>query len=100
MAEHFLGVGAAEAVRDLLAGPNHTLPTSGTAARFGPERGDLFCATPSLISFNRRVWRWERPRAPPWYTLARQRGGCTAMRTVARFGSALRPDPAPPAGRR
>jgi histidinol dehydrogenase len=49
----FLGPWTPEAVGDYLAGPNHTLPTSGTA-RFASALGvETFLRHTSLIQFNR-----------------------------------------------
>ncbi len=51
----FLGAWSPEAVGDYLAGPNHTLPTSGTA-RFASALGvETFLRHTSLIHFNRQA---------------------------------------------
>ena len=51
----FLGAWSPEAVGDYLAGPNHTLPTSGTA-RFASALGvETFLRNTSLIQFNRQA---------------------------------------------
>jgi len=51
----FLGAWSPEAVGDYLAGPNHTLPTSGTA-RFASALGvETFLRHTSLIHFNREA---------------------------------------------
>jgi histidinol dehydrogenase len=42
-----------EAVGDYLAGPNHTLPTGGTARFFSPLGVDDFVKKSSIISFSR-----------------------------------------------
>jgi histidinol dehydrogenase len=49
----FLGPWSPEAVGDYLAGPNHTLPTSGTARFSGALSVETFLRHTSLISFNR-----------------------------------------------
>jgi histidinol dehydrogenase len=43
-----------EAAGDYLAGPNHTLPTGGTARFFSPLSVDDFVKKSSLISFSRQ----------------------------------------------
>jgi histidinol dehydrogenase len=48
----FLGPYTPEAVGDYLAGPNHTLPTSGTARFAGALSVETFCRHTSLIQFN------------------------------------------------
>jgi histidinol dehydrogenase len=49
----FLGPWSPEAVGDYLAGPNHTLPTSGTARFAGALSVETFLRHTSLIRFNR-----------------------------------------------
>ncbi|MCP9930256.1 histidinol dehydrogenase [Cyanobium sp. AMD-g] len=49
----FLGPWSPEAVGDYLAGPNHTLPTSGTARFAGALSVETFLRHTSLIQFNR-----------------------------------------------
>ncbi|WP_416238336.1 histidinol dehydrogenase [Synechococcus sp. CCY9202] len=49
----FLGPWSPEAVGDYLAGPNHTLPTSGTARFAGALSVETFLRHTSLIHFNR-----------------------------------------------
>ncbi len=49
----FLGPWTPEAVGDYLAGPNHTLPTSGTARFAGALSVETFLRHTSLIRFNR-----------------------------------------------
>ncbi len=49
----FLGPWSPEAVGDYLAGPNHTLPTSGTARFAGALGVETFLRHTSLIAFNR-----------------------------------------------
>ena len=51
----FLGAWTPEAVGDYLAGPNHTLPTSGTARFAGALSVETFLRHTSLIQFNRRA---------------------------------------------
>ncbi len=50
----FLGHHTPEAAGDYLAGPNHTLPTGGTARFFSPLSVDDFVKKSSLISFSRQ----------------------------------------------
>ena len=51
----FLGPYSPEAVGDYLAGPNHTLPTSGTARFSGALSVETFLRHTSLIRFNREA---------------------------------------------
>jgi histidinol dehydrogenase len=51
----FLGPYTPEAVGDYLAGPNHTLPTSGTARFAGALSVETFLRHTSLIRFNREA---------------------------------------------
>jgi len=51
----FLGPWSPEAVGDYLAGPNHTLPTSGTARFAGALSVETFLRHTSLIGFNRHA---------------------------------------------
>jgi len=51
----FLGAWTPEAVGDYLAGPNHTLPTSGTARFAGSLCVETFLRHTSLIQFNRQA---------------------------------------------
>jgi histidinol dehydrogenase len=51
----FLGPWSPEAVGDYLAGPNHTLPTSGTARFAGALSVETFLRHTSLIAFNQRA---------------------------------------------
>jgi len=51
----FLGSHTPEAVGDYLAGPNHTLPTSGTARFAGALSVETFLRHTSLIQFNREA---------------------------------------------
>jgi histidinol dehydrogenase len=50
----FLGRFAPEAAGDYLAGPNHTLPTGGTARFFSPLSVDDFVKKSSIVSFSRQ----------------------------------------------
>jgi len=50
----FMGHHTPEAAGDYLAGPNHTLPTGGTARFFSPLGVDDFVKKSSLISFSRQ----------------------------------------------
>ena len=49
----FLGAYAPEPLGDYLAGPDHTLPTSGTARFFSPLSVDSFLKTMSVLEFDR-----------------------------------------------
>jgi len=51
----FLGEYTPEAVGDYVAGPNHTLPTNGTARFFSPLGTYDFVKRSSIISFNRNA---------------------------------------------
>lgn len=51
----FLGQHTPEAAGDYLAGPNHTLPTSGTARFSGALSVETFMRHTSLINFNREA---------------------------------------------
>ena len=51
----FMGSYTPEAVGDYLAGPNHTLPTSGTARFAGALSVETFLRHTSLIHFNREA---------------------------------------------
>ena len=51
----FLGAWTPEAVGDYLAGPNHTLPTSGTARFAGALCVETFLRHTSLIQFSRQA---------------------------------------------
>jgi histidinol dehydrogenase len=51
----FLGAFSPEAVGDYLAGPNHTLPTCGTARFSGALSVETFLRHTSLIGFNREA---------------------------------------------
>jgi len=49
----FMGHHTPEAAGDYLAGPNHTLPTGGTARFFSPLSLDDFVKKSSIVSFSR-----------------------------------------------
>lgn len=49
----FLGEHAPEPLGDYLAGPNHVLPTSGTARFFSPLSVDSFLKTMSVVEYSR-----------------------------------------------
>jgi histidinol dehydrogenase len=49
----FMGHHTPEAAGDYLAGPNHTLPTGGTARFFSPLGVDDFIKKSSIVSFSR-----------------------------------------------
>ena len=53
----FMGHSTPEAAGDYLAGPNHTLPTGGTARFFSPLSLDDFVKKSSIISFSERGLR-------------------------------------------
>ncbi|RDU66998.1 histidinol dehydrogenase [Helicobacter didelphidarum] len=48
----FLGHYTPEAIGDYLAGPNHTLPTGGSAKFFSPLGVENFCTKSSIIAFS------------------------------------------------
>lgn len=51
----FLGHNTPEAVGDYIAGPNHTLPTGGTAKFYSPLGVENFMKKTSIISFSNRA---------------------------------------------
>jgi histidinol dehydrogenase len=53
----FLGEWTPEALGDYAAGPNHTLPTGGTARFSSPLGAYDFIKRSSLLSFNRNGFR-------------------------------------------
>ena len=53
----FLGENAPEPLGDYFAGPNHVLPTSGTARFFSPLSVDDFIKKSSIISYSREALR-------------------------------------------
>jgi len=53
----FLGENTPEPIGDYIAGPNHTLPTGGTARFFSPLSVELFLKKSSIIHFSRAgIW--------------------------------------------
>ena len=52
----FIGQWSPEAVGDYLAGPNHTLPTSGTARFSGALGVETFMKNTSLIEFTKTAF--------------------------------------------
>ncbi len=50
----FLGHNTPEAIGDYVAGPNHTLPTGGTAKFFSPLGVENFMKKTSIISFSKK----------------------------------------------
>ena len=67
----FMGPYSPEAVGDYLAGPNHTLPTSGTARFAGALSVETFLRHTSLIHFNRAALEATGPAV---VTLAESEG--------------------------
>ncbi|TLD84890.1 histidinol dehydrogenase [Helicobacter trogontum] len=67
----FLGHYTPEAIGDYLAGPNHTLPTGGSARFFSPLGVEHFCTHSSLISFSKQG---IEKLATPCATLAEMEG--------------------------
>ncbi len=57
----FLGAYSPEPVGDYLAGPNHILPTGGTARFFSPLNVDSFIKKTSVISFSRHALEQTGP---------------------------------------
>ena len=53
----FIGPWSPEAVGDYLAGPNHTLPTSGTAKFSGALGVETFMKNTSLIEFSKTAFQ-------------------------------------------
>ena len=51
----FLGEYTSEPLGDYLAGPNHVLPTNGTAKFFSPLNVDDFCKKSSIISYSKEA---------------------------------------------
>jgi histidinol dehydrogenase len=50
----FLGENTPEAIGDYIAGPNHTLPTGGTARFYSPLGVDNFIKKSSIIGFSKQ----------------------------------------------
>jgi histidinol dehydrogenase len=67
----FMGPYTPEAVGDYLAGPNHTLPTSGTARFAGALSVETFLRHTSLIQFNKAALEATGPAV---ITLAESEG--------------------------
>lgn len=57
----FLGHHSPEPVGDYMAGPNHVLPTGGTARFFSPLGVDQFVRRTSVISYSRKALEREAP---------------------------------------
>ena len=53
----FLGESSSEPLGDYFAGPNHVLPTNGTARFFSPLGVDTFVKKSSIISYSRNALR-------------------------------------------
>jgi len=51
----FLGENTPEPIGDYIAGPNHTLPTGGTAKFYSPLNVEIFMKKSSIISFSRNA---------------------------------------------
>ncbi len=51
----FIGENTPEAIGDYIAGPNHTLPTGGTARFFSPLSTEHFMKKSSIISFSKKA---------------------------------------------
>ena len=51
----FIGEYASEPLGDYFAGPNHVLPTNGTAKFFSPLSVDDFIKKSSIISYSREA---------------------------------------------
>lgn len=58
----FLGEYSPEPVGDYIAGPNHVLPTNGTARFFSPLSVDDFLKKTSLIAYSREALLRDGPR--------------------------------------
>lgn len=72
----FLGKYSPEPLGDLYAGPNHVLPTSGTARFFSPLSVDSFIKKSSFICYNRRRWK-RRSRISPRLPVRKAGSTCT-----------------------
>lgn len=70
----FLGEYASEPLGDYFAGPNHILPTNGTARFFSPVSVDDFIKKTSIISYSREALE----AAAPQVALFASREGLTA----------------------
>ncbi len=51
----FLGENTPEPIGDYIAGPNHTLPTGGTARFYSPLNVEVFMKKSSIISFSKKA---------------------------------------------
>ena len=51
----FLGHNTPEAIGDYVAGPNHTLPTGGTAKFYSPLGVENFMKKTSIIAFSKKA---------------------------------------------
>ncbi|MDI9509539.1 MAG: histidinol dehydrogenase, partial [Bacillota bacterium] len=51
----FIGEYSSEPLGDYMAGPNHTLPTNGTAKFFSPLSVDDFIKKSSIISYSKEA---------------------------------------------
>lgn len=85
----FLGPYSAEAVGDYFAGPNHVLPTSGTARFFSPLGVDTFLKRSSVIAYSREALLRDGEHI---MTLARREGLEGHAQAVAVRLDALRQD--------
>jgi histidinol dehydrogenase len=87
----FLGAWSPEPLGDYLAGPNHVLPTSGTARFFSPLNVDDFVKKSSIICAGREELEKVCDQV---MLLARQEGLDAHANAVAiRFGKEIRPTP-------
>ena len=81
----FMGHYSPEAAGDYIAGPNHVLPTNGTARFFSPLEVDTFMKKTSLIGYSPGALRREGPHA---VVLAETEGlDAHAASIKIRFGS-------------
>lgn len=76
----FLGRHAPEALGDYFAGPNHTLPTSGTARFSSPLSVDDFVKKSSFLYYTQDAIRAVSPRIQEF---ARQEGLEAHARSIA-----------------
>ena len=67
----FLGAYASEPLGDYLAGPNHVLPTSGTARFFSPLGVEVFIKRTAFISYTKEALALEKDAV---MVLAREEG--------------------------
>jgi len=59
----FLGPYTPQTIGDYVAGPNHTLPTGGTARFFSPLSVDDFVKKSSIIMYNKKALKRDGPAA-------------------------------------